>query len=165
MSRAIVRAGLQAWLEGAVAGINTVYPAQPKIIPGDAFTFGQVGATSGCVAWFSIVSERETRIALGGEHSGWKQVDYDVQIRLLYRHTGTLGTQVDGGIESADEFDAIVESLKTRIRADRTAAGTVWQWGEGQDDLSGSYGDAVLDDAVVEQWGYITVRVVEMIQT
>lgn len=163
MSRAIVRAGVRAWLTGQVAGINTVYRAIPRVIPGTAFVQGQIGATSGCVAMVHIAGDKESRIAMGGEHGGWKRVDYALDIQLFFRHTTPAGLADDAGLVAADEFDTIVETLKARIRADRTAGGTVWQWGEAE--LVGRYGELVERGDAVELWAEISTEVTEMIPT
>lgn len=164
MSRAIVRAGVRAWLTGQVAGINTVYRAIPKVIPANAFVAGQTGATAGCVAMVHIASDRESRIAMGGEHGGWKRVDYEVDIQLFFRHTApSVALGDDAGLVASDELDAIVETLKARIRADRTAGGTVWQWGEAE--LVGRYGELVERGDAVELWAEISTEVTEMIPT
>lgn len=159
-----MRAGVTAWLTGQIAGINTVYRSIPRIIPGDAFVAGQIGATAGCVAMVHILSDSELRIALGGATSGWKRVDYEVEFQLCFRHTApdtTVGG--DAGLVAADEFDAIIELLKARIRADRTAGAIVWQWGEAE--LVGRYGELVERGDAVELWAALATQVTEMIQT
>lgn len=164
MSRATVRAGLAAWLSGQVTGINTVYRSFPRLIPAGAFVAGQVGATCGCVAVVHIVSDAELRIALGGEHAGWKRVDYQIELQLFFRHTSPASfAENDAGLIAVDEFDAIVERLKARIRADRTAGGTVWQWGEA--DLHGEYSELIERGDALEMWASIATEVTEMIAT
>lgn len=170
MSRATVRAGLRTWLSGQVAGINTVYPALPRVIPAAAFVAGQTGTGDGCVAVLTIVSEQERRGGLGGATSGGKWIDYVVVIQLFYRRTlpqtgqvGETNPDADMAIVAMGSFDALVETLKARIRADRTAGGAVWQWGEKA--LSGEYGDPYERGDAIEIWGALRVAVTEWIQS
>lgn len=166
MSRATVRAGIATWLTGQVPGINTVYRGQRRIIPATAFTKGQVGAPFGAVAMVHILNEAENRIAVGGAQAGWKRLDYQVEIQLFFRWTSparSANTDSDSGLEATDAFDAIVDALKARIRADRTAGGTVWQWGEKR--LTGRYGELVERGDALELWAGIATEVTEMLPT
>lgn len=166
MSRATIRAALAAWLAPPnVAGINTVYRAMPRIIPGQAF-FPAIAAGTGmgCVAMINIVAEAEARKAIGGANSGWKRVDYVVEIQLFFRSNKPAALNSDGALEAMDAFDAIVNALKVRIRADRTAnSSAVWQWGEAE--LSGRYGEMKETPQGLEQWAAIRTAVTEWIAT
>ena len=164
MSRATVRTGIMSWLTGQVPGINTVYRTFPRSVPATAFVAGQTGARYGAVASVHILSDAEQRIALGGATNGWKRLDYQIEIQLWFRWTGPV-TDVgdDAGIEASDVFDTMVDTLKARIRADRTAGGTVWQWGEKR--LTGRYGELVERGDALELWAGIVVEVTEMLPT
>lgn len=162
MSRATVRAGVASWLTGRVPGINTVYRSFPRVIPAPSFVAGQTGARYGAVASVHILSDAEARIALGGANAGWKRLDYQIEIQLFFRWTGPAVTG-DGGLEASDAFDTIVDALKARIRADRTAGGTVWQWGEKR--LTGRYGELVERGDALELWAGIVTEVTEMLPT
>lgn len=163
MSRATIRAAISAWLAPPnVTGINTVYRGFPTVVPGPAFfNAATPGAMSGCVAMVFIAGETETRKAFGGPTSGQKRVDYDVEIHLRYRSVKPPALGSDAGLEATDDFDSIVDALKTRIRSDRTAgSGNVWQWGEAE--LGGRYGELVQDGAGgAIQWGVISTIVTE----
>ncbi len=164
MSRASVRAGVTAWLTGQVPGINTVYRSFPRNIPASAFVAGQTGARYGAVACVHILSDAEARIAMGGATAGWKRLDYQIEIQLMFRWTGpSTALAADGGLEASDTFDATVDTLKARIRADRTAGGTVWQWGERR--LTGRYGELVERGDALELWAGIATEVTEMLPT
>lgn len=166
MSRATIRAAMAAWLAPpAVAGINTVYRGQPKIIPGQAFFAGVTGVNSGCVAMIHIARDTEKRIAIGGPTSGKKRIDYTVEFRLLYRLVRSASTTGgDAGLDATDEFDAIVDALKARIRADRTAnSAAIWQWGEA--DLGGTYSPMKETANGVEMWCSISTVVTEWLTT
>jgi len=165
VSRTTVRNGVAAWLTTAsISGVNTVYPGEPAIIPGEAFFTNAVGATSGCVAMILLPQTlREKRISLGGPTSGKKRVDYELNIRLMYRSILSPAAGSDIGIVSAAELDVIIDSIKARIRADRTAAGTVWQWGEA--DLTDAVGDIEYNEAGLTLWGQIVTEVTEWLDT
>src|SRR4051812_17020786 len=114
MSRTTVRAGIGAWLTANVAGVNTFYVAMPRVIPGDAFfNPATYGGAAGCVAIIDIMSDHEKRIALGGEHSGWKRVDYVVGLQLFFRQVAPAATTGgDSAIVAMQAFDTIIENLK-----------------------------------------------------
>lgn len=166
MSRATIRAAVTAWLAPPnVTGINTVYRGFPAEIPGTAYFSATPGAMAGCVAIVFIAGEAEVRKAFGGPTSGKKRVDYTVEIHLRYRSVKPPGLGSDVGLEATDDFDTIVENLKARIRADRTAGSSaVWQWGESN--LDGRYGESVQDGAGgVIQWGAIVTTATEWLTT
>jgi hypothetical protein len=95
-----------------VAGIGTVHRALPRTTPGTDFGLEANGG-SGAVCWIHIDGERESRRALGGAHSGIKQVDYQVGLVIEFR-------SVKADAEAAqDDFDTMIEALKERIRSDR----------------------------------------------
>lgn len=163
MSRATIRAAVTDWLSSNSPGINTVYRGFPKVIPGQAF-FSGPGSMSGCVAIIHIAGETETRIAVGGPTSGQKRVDYTLEIQLRYRSVKSASLNSDAGLEATDEFDATVDALKDRIRADRTAGSdAVWQWGE--QELTGLYGELIESDNGLVQWGVIQTVVTEFLTT
>ena len=168
MSRATVRAGLAAWLTSSITAIRTVYPALPRVMPADAFTAGLVGSPEGCVACITLAAEQEGRTAMGGATAGQKRVDYDVVIQLFYRRfvqqtvqVGELTVAADMAVVAMNSFDAIVEQVKARIRADRTASGSVWQWGEAE--LTGEYSDPYERGDAIECWGAIHTQATEFI--
>lgn len=165
MSRATVRAAISSWLTGAVSGINTVYSAFPAVMPGQAFFGSGPGVSSGAVAVVHIQSESETRVAFGGPTSGKKRVDYIVELHVFFRSITPAGLNSDQAVDAADALDTIIDALKARIRADRTAGSPdVWQWGEGQ--LSGQYGEpAMTGDGSVELWASITTQATEWLTT
>lgn len=159
MSRGTARAGTAAWLgSGQVAGLNAVYTSFPKRLDGQAFTAGQPpGTASGAVAVVFIAGEVESRLAIGGEHGGWKRIDYTIQVHIFHR-----STEPDAQA-AMDSFDGVVEALKVRLRADRTMGGVFWQ--EGELRLSGEYGEPQLLAQTTETWGQITFEATEMVAT
>lgn len=160
MSRVTIRAAMVAWLQGQVAGINTVYSSPPSVIAGTAFFGSSAGTTSGCVATISVTRATERRVAVGGATSGKKRVDYDVTFQLHYLNVSRPAIGSDQMIDAQNELDAIVDALKARIRADRTASsGAIWQWGE--QSLDDQVGDPALTDGGTEIEAQVTTQVTE----
>jgi hypothetical protein len=155
VSRATVRAAVASWFNAVdVPQIDTLLTSFPEVIPASMFTTNP-GQTSGCVGVIFISGEIETRIATGGATSGWKEVDYTVELHLFHRAQGSPAAAMDA-------FDALIEAVKVRARADRTWDGTVWQAGTAR--LEGVYGEPKLNGSVVETWGQLIFNVIEMVQ-
>lgn len=165
MSRSTVRAAMAAWLvPQQLPGINTVYRGFPTIIPGGAFFPAVPGGGAGAVVVINVSSAREQRIAIGGAHGGQKRVDYVVEFHLFYRSTRKAPLGGDAGLDMTDDFDQLIDALKTRIRADRTAeSAAIWQWGEGE--LSDQIGEPRQTGHGLEQWGKVRTQVTEWLFT
>lgn len=164
MSRQSVRQGIANWLAAGTPALRTVYAGLPRVIPATAFWGSATGATHGAVAAVHLPADRERRRALGGANAGWKQLDYTVEIQLFFRYVApadALGR--DAGLEATEQFDALIDSIKARIRSDRTAGGEVWQWGE--DQLSGRYGDPTELGDAVDLRAYLTTVATEWLLT
>lgn len=168
MSRATVRAALETWLAPPnVAWVGSIFGSMPKIIPGPAFTAGLgSGSRSGSVMVIFIEDEHETRTALGGPHGGRKMVTYEVGIVIRFR-----SSQADSQV-AVDDYDALIESLKERIRADRTlgtsgTANPLFQAGEGPGaDLSITSDMPRIDKGgSTYVWGALKLTVAEEIVT
>lgn len=165
MSRRTIRAAIAIYLTGAVTGIPTVYRGLPALIPGDAwFPSAGAGNQVGCVLCVNIISDTEHRVAVGGATGGKKRVDYVVDLQLFFRSVKPAPINSDAALEATDAFDDIIENLKAKIRADRTAASSaVWQWGEA--DLTGVYGEPYSGDNGTEWWASIRTEVTEWLNT
>lgn len=168
MSRLTIRKGIADWLRDNVSGLNTVYAGLPRVIPATAFFPNTPGSVSGAVCCVHLPADDEARISSGGEHAGWKRLDHTVELQLFFRHVAPAtiaagdGT-ADAGIVATEAFDELVEDLKARIRADRTAGGAAWQWGESR--LSGRYGDLVERGDALDLWARITTVATEWLPT
>lgn len=160
MSRATVRAACAAYFTPtAVAGLNTVYTAHPKRIPGPAFRDGQpAGTKSGCCGVIHIDSETEERRAIGGATSGKKWVHYTVEIQLFCH-------SVEQHSEAAmDFFDSVVDNVKAHLRANRTLDNYPVIFEAGEEELVGIYGEPkVLNDGATEIWGAVRFVVSEFL--
>lgn len=129
MSRAVIRAALAAYIAPPnIAGLNKVYTSQPKIIQGpEFFQPGLTGFASGAVASVFIEREVELRKALGGATSGKKRINYDIAILIQFRSTKPRSE------DAMDDYDALIERLKVRIRTDRTLGSpSIFQAGEAE---------------------------------
>ena len=160
MSRAIVRAAVTAFFQPpAVSGLNTVYAAMPKRIPGSDFRSGQpTGTASGAVGIVQIVNSREERIAIGGATSGKKWVHYTVELQLFCH-------SVETHAETAMAFfDSVVDAAKDKLRSDRWLNDYPVIFEAGDREHMGIYGDPkVLNDGSSEIWGAIQFEVSEVL--
>ena len=160
MSRATVRAAIADFLAPpAVAGLNKVFTSTPKRIEGTWFRYGQpAGTQSGAVAVINLVSEREERIALGGEHSGKKWVHYEVSLDVYSHSVQKLSEN------AMTDFDSVIDTIKARLRADRRLGNDTVIFESGERSLDGEYGEPrVLNDGATEIWGSIRFEVSEVI--
>jgi len=159
MSRQTVRTAVAAWFAPPnVAGLNTLYTAKPKLIPSTDFRRGQpAGTRTGSVGVVSIIGQAEQRVALGGAFSGWKTVQYVVEIEL-YCHSNAQRAE-----DAQDDFDATFDAMIARLRADRTLGSSVWEAGE--EVLEGTFGEpAVVSGSATERWAALRFVVIEQVQ-
>lgn len=155
MSRATLRAAVVNFLEDQTT-IAAVYSSFPKVLDPAAY-FAQ-NVPTGCAAVVHLTSEHEHRLSLGGPHSGVKRLDTTVDVHLFSQ------SKQPKAEDAMDDFDALVESLKERIRADRElgtgTGGAVWQAGE---DMSGRYSEPVTVGQVTQIWAVISFTATEML--
>ena len=161
MSRALVRTAVGDWVAaGNIANLNQIFYAHPKRINFQAnSTAGQMNRAAGVVF---INGEREERIALGGESSGWKKITYDVTFQIF------LHSMENYSQDAMTAFDAIVDSVKAQLRAgghrlNKPDGTQIWQAAEPE--ISVDYGEPVTNDGgATEIWAGINFNVLEMIQ-
>ena len=142
-----------------VDGINQVFTSFPKRINFEVNALPS--QRSRCAAVVFIESERETRLAVGGAHSGIKRVDYSIAIQLFHHSTE------NNGEDAMDDFDNTIDSLKARLRSDHqfgdTSGTLVWQAAEPV--IDASYGEpASINGNSIENWATIRFDVTQMIQ-
>ena len=162
MSRATVRAAVaEFFAPPAVPGLNKVFTAMPKRVEGTWFRYGQpAGTLSGMVAVVHIESEDEERIAIGGEHGGKKWVHYTVALDL-YSHSVHRHAE-----DAMNDFDAVVDGVKDRLRSDRRLNDWPVIFEAGERQLSGEYGEPVVNaDGSTEIWGRVRFEVSEVLTT
>ena len=162
MSRATVRAAVAQWFDPAyVPGLFATHRAEPKIIPGSDYGLeafgGNLGAGSGAYAIVHIADERERRVAIGGAHSGMKHVTYDIALVVHFRSVKP------DALEAMDDYDALIEALKQRLRADRNLGQNglvIWQAGEDGDDIHIQSDLPAEDDGSIYIWSVLEFKVV-----
>jgi hypothetical protein len=162
MSRASIREAVTVFLEPPkVPGLNRVFTSFPKRVEGGWFRYGQpAGTQSGAIGIVHIVGEREERIAFGGEHSGKKWVHYTVELQIFSHSIHQLSER------AMDDFDAVVDAAKDRLRSDRRLGQFPIIFESGERQLDGVYGEPrVLQDGSTEIWGCVRFEVSEVLTT
>lgn len=165
MSRASVREAVRLWFEpGTVPGLFAVHRAQPKIIGGEDYGYGAFGSNvdegSGAYAIVHIADERETRIAIGGAHSGMKHITYQVALIVHFKSVNP------DAVEAMDDYDALIEKLKLRLRADRNLGQdgkVIWQAGEEAGDIHVQSDLPATDEGATYIWSVLEFNVIEEI--
>lgn len=160
MSRTSVRSQIVTYLNaGTITDLNQIFASFPKRI--DFQTNSTVGQLSRCACVVFIESEREQRIALGGDTDGWKRVDYGIVLQLFHHslHSDSHDAMAD--------FDTTIDELKDYLRADHRfgdSTGTiVWQGAEPE--ISVDYAEPTTSNGgATETWASIRFLVTEMIQ-
>lgn len=158
--RADVRATLYNYLKTAgIDQLNQIFTSFPKRIN------YQVGAKPGqlsrAAAVIFIQSEREKRIAIGGAHNGWKQVDFTIVLQIFHHSVQ------NNAEDSMADFDTLIDNIKATLRADHrfgdTTGNLVWQGAEPAIDTL--YGEPVTsDNGATDTFAEIRFDVTEMIQ-
>ncbi|MFC8676675.1 hypothetical protein ACFUEN_28820 [Streptomyces griseorubiginosus] len=118
-----------------VTGVGVVRRAWPSNDPHEDYFLGMdPGARTGSVIVIWIPRQHEYRRAMGGEHSGVKQIVYET-IGEVYLRSRTAFAE-----DTQDDMYALRDALVERIRLDRTLGGSVFQAGE---HISESGGDGI----------------------
>jgi hypothetical protein len=139
--------------------LNQVFTSFPKRI--NFQVNSQPGQLSRSAVVIFIESENETRLAIGGAHSGWKRVDYSV-ILQIFHHSLHRNSE-----DAMADFDKLVDNIKTRLRSDHNfgdESGTlVWQGAEPR--ISATYGEpATTEEGATETFAQLQFDVTEMVQ-
>jgi len=161
MSRSQVRSAVATWIADAqIPNLNQVFTSFPKRINFEANAMpGQLTRGAGMVF---IAGEQESRIAVGGADNGWKRIDYDIQFQLFTHSMQTYGQ------DAMDDFDAIIDGIKDRVRKGghrlgQTDGNIIWQAAE--PGITVSYGEPKTNNGgAVEIWAAIQFTVTQMIQ-
>jgi len=121
--------------------LGTLYQALPKTASeADLFTKTFAGQAVGAVIYQFCTGQRETRKAVGGQHSGRKMRVYDMGFLIVFK------SDLPSTEDAQQIYFGFIDELTAYIQADRNAgtespslggtgpyAGTgyVWQFGEG----------------------------------
>ena len=155
-----VRATLAAFLSNPpIPSLNQVFTSFPKRI--NFQVNAQPGQMTRSAAVVFIASEDETRLAIGGAHSGWKRVDYSVVVQI-YTHSMHPNAE-----DVMSDFDTLIDNIKTRLRSDHNFGDPtgvlVWQGAEPI--IRGLYGEpATSNEGATETYAELEFDVTEMIQ-
>lgn len=142
-----------------VDGINQVFMSLPKRINFQVNALPNQQTRTAAVIF--IESETETRIAVGGAHSGWKRIDSTVVIQLFTHSTARSAE------EAMADLDYTIDQLKKRLRSDHNFGDTtgtlVWQGAEPAIDVT--YGEPLSQNGTsVEIWSSMRFLITQMIQ-
>lgn len=108
-----------------VAGVGVVRRGKPTDDKASEYFVGMdPGARTGSVILVFIPNQHEYRRAVGGEHSGLKQIVYDVRLRVFLRSNTSYAE------DAQDDAYALRDALVEWIRRDRTLGESVFQAGE-----------------------------------
>ena len=159
MSRQEVRQAVGTWIAGAnITNLNQIFTSHPKRINFEQnATAGQMTRAASLVF---IAGETEERIAVGGASNGWKRIDYDVEFQIFSHSMQNLAQ------DAMDDFDAIVDAVKARLRAGghrlgQTDGDVIWQAAEPS--ISVVYGEPKTNDGgATEIWAAIRFTVTQM---
>jgi hypothetical protein len=160
MSRSTVRQQVATYLQsGYISGLNQIFTSFPKRI--NFQTNAQPGIPSRAALIVFIQNENESRIAIGGAHSGWKRVDFNLILQVYFQ------SSQNGAEKAMDDFDTLIDGIKDRLRADHNfgdiTGNIVWQGAEPA--ITTSYGEpATSDGGVTDIYAQIQFLVTEMIQ-
>lgn len=157
--RAAVRTAVKNFFQPpAVAGLNKVHRAQPKIIDGKDYTAGQpAGTKNGAVGTIHIRRDFEERRAVGGAAGGKKFVTHLVELNLFFR-------SIEPTIEAAtDAFDLLMDATKARLHADRTLGDPTNVFQAGEQQLETEAGEAELEGDTIFIWGVVRFIVNQVI--
>ena len=150
-----------------IPGLRNVYRGIPTYVAGEDWS-PQVDTGWAAVAAVHVMEKRETRIALGGAHGGQKQVDYLVDLVIAFRWIPPGDGLTEDGVTDGwtDAFDQLLNDIETRIRSDRTFGGSLYQAGEGTDDIATRVDFPTVDDnGTVLIWAALEFHVTEILTT
>ncbi|MFI1535578.1 hypothetical protein [Streptomyces anandii] len=139
-----------------VTGVGVVRRGWPTDDRHDDYFLGMdPGARTGSQIVVWIPRQHEYRRAVGGEHSGLKQIVYEV-ILNVYLRSRTLYAE-----DAQDDAYALRDALLEWMRRDRTLGGCVFQAGEhitesGGDGIDLEYSQPATKNGLTK--GYFTMR-------
>lgn len=138
-----------------IALVGIVRRASPKRDDHADYVYGQPpGARTGCQIVVTLFHSDEFRIALGGEHGGWKQTNFNVELACFLR------SATEYAEDAQDDAYALRDDLVAWIRRDRTLGDCVFQAGEamknGSNVISTDYGQPVTKAELTK--GFLSIR-------
>jgi len=158
--RAAVRKQLSSFIGNPpIATLNQVWTSFPKNINFQVNAQAGQMSRSACVVF--IQQETETRLAIGGSHSGWKRIDYTVVLQIFQHSLHRDSTA------AMDDFDILIDAIKERLRSDHnfgdTSGTLVWQGAETI--IDAFYGETSTNkEGATETFAELQFDVTQMIQ-
>lgn len=129
MSATTITAALQSFL-APTAGLTKLYKDAPWEMTGDNW---QTAEMPGTPAFLHLDNSVESRIALGGEFGGKKQVDYTVSLVLLYQYLIPSDLGAAAKDVWVDGLNTLLDAVVAKMRSDRSfgcgAAGPIFEAG------------------------------------
>lgn len=154
-----------------VTGLGKVFRAMPYWAGGDEWDFDVDNAWA-AVGYVHLTQDAETRIGLGGEEGGQKMIVYTVGLVLLFKWLipDPMPIELDADMY-VGFLDELIDSVKDRVRADRTfgcgVGGPIWQAGEGDGentpDLRVQRDLPRLRAGVIQSWQVVEFTVQEVV--
>lgn len=145
-------------------GITTLYTDAPWEMTGDNW---QKNDLPGTPAFLHVEHITESRIAMGGEHGGWKRRDYQIALVLLYQYV------IPSDVASKDVWvvgrNTLIDNVIARIESDRafgSVAGVpIFEAGNQDDGISATFDFPHWDTGggKVRNWVRVEFKVTEMI--
>ncbi|MEV6833478.1 hypothetical protein AB0N17_02935 [Streptomyces sp. NPDC051133] len=144
------------------AGVGVVRRAWPKRDDHQDYFWGLPdGARTGCQIVVYIPRHSERRIALGGEHSGMKQIIYEVQLCCYIR------SRTPYAEDAQDDVHALRDALVEHMRLSRTLGDAVFQAGEhidgGMDGIDVRYSQPETKAELTKSYLEVTFAAIEFV--
>lgn len=160
--RKAIRTAIKTFLAPpAVPGLNAVYRGMPKVIDAKDYRVGQpAGTQSGAVGVIHLRRDFEERRAVGGVTSGKKKVSYLVELNVFFHSIRPKSE------EAVDDFDAIIDAIKQRLRAGgRTLDDPTNIFEAGEEQLESEQGDPEIEGDSTLIWGVVRFVVSQILTT
>ncbi len=163
MSTTTVIDQIQSFL-APIPGITVLFKDVPWQMTGENW---QANSMPGTAAFLHVEHITESRIAMGGEHGGWKQRDYQVALVVLYQYL--IPSDVASKDVWVDGRNALVDAAIARIESDRGFGSVdgfpIWQAGNQDRGIEVNLEFPVWDKGggKVRNWFRLDFKVTEMV--
>jgi len=143
--------GTRTYRASPVAGVGVVRRAFAKRDNhGDYFHGLPAASRTGSQIIVTIYRSREFRIALGGEHGGMKQRNFEAELACFIR------SRTPHAEDAQDDVYALQDALVGWMQRDRTLGGAVFQAGEhmtnGSNEIAFGYGQPQTKDELTKSF-------------
>lgn len=172
MPASTVRAAVASWISGGnIAGLNTVYRAQPWFVDGQKWNLSaQLG--SGAVGFVHILEEAERRLTFPAESPantsgvvGEKEITYTLGFVVLYQYL--IPTDPASEDDWVDPLDTLLAAIKARLRSDPTlgtGGDPIFEAAQDPNDCRTVHDLPRRDSGTVQSWNVVEFHATEIIQ-